>query len=66
MASHLRANGVEIDGRQGALTLGAWLTLDPPTELFVGNDAANGLRARKQRAGFEVPDMERELVTAAG
>ena len=34
MASHLRANGVDIDGGEGALTLGPWLELDPATEQF--------------------------------
>jgi len=65
MAGHLRANGVEIDGRRGAITLGPWLEFDPKTEMFVGNDAANELRARKQRDGFAVPDVEREAITAA-
>jgi hypothetical protein len=33
--------------------------------MFVNNDAANELRGRKQREGFAVPDVERELVTTA-
>lgn len=59
MRSHLKANGVDADA-EGALTVGQWLTLDPATETFVGNDAANELRTRKYRAPFVVPDLERE------
>ncbi len=66
MASHLRANDVEIDG-DAALTLGAQLELDTASEMFVGNDAANELRTRVQRAPFIIPDLEREgTQTAAG
>jgi hypothetical protein len=66
MAAHLRANEVDIDSGSGALTLGAMLEIDPKTEMFVKNDEANALRGRvKQRAGFEVPDIERGLATAA-
>jgi hypothetical protein len=64
MAGHLRANGVSIDGRQGVITLGPWLEIDPQGQTFVKNDAANALRARKQRDGFEVPAIEGEA--AAG
>ncbi len=67
MASHLRANDVDIDSREGALTLGPWLELDPATEQFAGNDAATELRARKvQRKPFAVPDLERSTVAKAG
>jgi predicted dehydrogenase len=69
MAAHLRANGVDIDGGSGAITLGESLEVDPKTETFVKNDAANALRARaKQRDGFAVPDIEAGMVTttAAG
>ncbi len=59
MASHLRANDVDIDGAE-LLTLGAQLELDTQSEMFVGNDAANELRTRKQRAPFIIPDIERE------
>ena len=59
MAGHLRANGVDIDSGDGVVTLGPWLDLDPSTEKFTNNDAANELRARaKQRDGYAVPDME--------
>ena len=57
MAGHLRANDVDIDS-QAALTLGATLELDPTTELFVDNPAANELRTRQQRAPFVIPDLE--------
>jgi hypothetical protein len=62
MASHLRANGVDIDNRDSGLVLGPWLELDPETEEFSGNDAATALRSRKQREGFAVPDLERSTV----
>jgi predicted dehydrogenase len=65
MAAHLRANGIDLDGRGGVLVLGPWVELDPKTESFVGNDAANELRARKQRDGFTVPDVERDVLAAA-
>jgi predicted dehydrogenase len=59
MASHLRANDVDIDG-EAAITLGPMLELDPATEKFTNSDAANELRARaKQRDGYAVPDLER-------
>jgi hypothetical protein len=65
MASHLRANGVEID-REESLTLGPWLELDPATEQFTGNAAATELRSRqKQRQPFAVPDLERNAVAKA-
>ncbi len=58
MASHLRANDVDIDRGEGGLTLGPWLELDTSTEVFASN-AANKLRAREsQRAPHAVPDME--------
>lgn len=60
MAAHLRANDVDIDSQQEALTLGPWLELDTETETFVNNDAANQLRAPKQRAPFAVPDVEHD------
>jgi predicted dehydrogenase len=60
MASHLRANGVDVDSAPGALTLGPSLEMTPDTQMFVNNDAANELRARHpQRAPFAVPDLER-------
>jgi predicted dehydrogenase len=58
MAGHLRANGVDIDGDEGVVTLGPWLELDPKTERFTNSDAANELRVRKQRDGYAVPDLE--------
>ena len=67
MASHLRANGVDIDG-EATLTLGPWLELDPKTEQFTGTnaDAATALRSReKQREPFVVPDLERNTVAKA-
>lgn len=65
MASHLRANGVDIDGGDHLLTFGEWLTVDPATERFVDNDDANALRGRQQRNGYEVPDLEGSAATTA-
>ena len=59
MASHLRANDVDIDDSHGALTLGHWLELDPNAETFLNNDEANNLRSREQHPSFVVPDLER-------
>jgi predicted dehydrogenase len=66
MASHLRANGVNIDRDSDALTLGPWLELDPATEEFAGNAAATELRSRKQREPYAIPDLERSAVAKAG
>jgi hypothetical protein len=66
MASHLRANNVEIDSGEGALTIGPWLELDPATEEFTANDAATELRARKQREPYIIPDLERNAVAKIG
>ena len=65
LAGHLRANDIDIDGDE-LLTQGAMLELDTDSEMFVGNDAANELRTRKQRAPFLVPDVEREGTATAG
>ncbi len=66
MASHLRANGVNIDTNDGTLlTFGPWLELDPDSEQFTNNDAANELRSRKQREPFVIPDLERSAVAKA-
>lgn len=64
MASHLRANDVDIDD-EATITQGAMLELDTDSEMFVGNDAANELRTREQRAPFVVPDLEHEATQTA-
>ena len=66
MASHLRANGVNIDRESEALTLGPWLELDPATEEFTDNAAATELRSRKQREPYAIPDLERNAVAKTG
>jgi predicted dehydrogenase len=55
LASHLRANGVDVDSPPGALKLGPWLEIDVAEETFRNNPAADRLRARKYRPGFELP-----------
>ena len=59
MASHLRANDVDIDSKAGELTIGPWLEIDPTTEQFTNNEAASKLfRRAQQREPFAVPDVE--------
>jgi predicted dehydrogenase len=53
LCAHLDAN--EIDPERGGLRLGPWLEMDPATERFVGNAAAERLARRDYRAGFAVP-----------
>lgn len=57
MASHLRANDVDIDSDAGALTLGPWLDIDPETERFVGSSAADRLFRRDGRGEFKISDF---------
>jgi len=64
MLKHLKANGVDVDG-EAVITQGEWLTVDPATETFVGNDRASELRTREYRKPFVVPDIERELAGQA-
>mgnify|MGYP002621511816 CR=1 FL=1 len=59
MASHLRANDVDID-TEDVIILGASLELDPAREVFLNNEDANALRAPQQRAPFIVPNLEPE------
>ncbi|MCX6867747.1 MAG: hypothetical protein NTV46_16325 [Verrucomicrobia bacterium] len=51
---HLAANGVNIDETKAVI--GPLLNMDPKTEKFVDNAAANALVKEKQRAPFVVPD----------
>ncbi len=52
---HLIANKVDISKEK--LTLGMPLKMDPKTETFPGNDAANAMLTRKYRAPYIVPDQ---------
>ena len=54
MAQHLAAN--EVDLKRTPLTLGALLEMDPATERFTDNDAANRLLRRDYRFPFIVPE----------
>ena len=47
-------NGVDINAP--AITVGPWIEMDPATERFQNNDAANALLTRPYRAGFVVPE----------
>ncbi len=54
MTSHLTGNGVDVNVDK--LTLGAFLTMDPMTERFIGNAEADKLLTRDYRAPFIVPE----------
>ena len=58
MASHLRANDVEID-REPVITFGSHLEVVPSTGAISNNDGASELLSRKQRAPHIVPELER-------
>ncbi|MFO0870067.1 MAG: Gfo/Idh/MocA family oxidoreductase [Pirellulales bacterium] len=51
--SHLKDNNVDVGSAR--LRVGAALTLDPASETFVGNEAANAHLSREYRAPFVVP-----------
>jgi hypothetical protein len=55
MFAHLRANEVDID--KPAITAGVWLEMDPATERFTNNTAANELLRREDRKPFVVPEI---------
>lgn len=54
LAAHLEANG--IDAKVDKLTLGEFLKMDPKTETFVGNAAADKMLTRPYRAPYIVPE----------
>ena len=54
MVAHLLANGVDLHRRE--LTYGAMLEMDPQTERFTNNEAANRLLTREYRYPFVVPE----------
>jgi predicted dehydrogenase len=51
--AHLDAN--EVDFARSGLRLGPWIEMDPETERFVNDEAANRLATREYREGFVVP-----------
>jgi predicted dehydrogenase len=51
---HLKANLVDLDKTKA--TLGAFLRMNPQTERFIDNDAANQLLTREYRAPYVVPE----------
>ena len=54
MTEHLKANDVDLDATKASL--GVALTMDPKTERFIGNDAANAMLTRDYRAPYIVPE----------
>ncbi|TWT34754.1 Gfo/Idh/MocA family oxidoreductase [Blastopirellula retiformator] len=55
MTDHLAANGVDV--ATAAVELGRTLMIDPKTETFPGDEAANRLLRREYRAPFVVPEQ---------
>lgn len=56
MAEHLAANNVDIKSKGSMVTLGVPLKMDPKTERFLNNTAANEMLTRPYRAPFVVPE----------
>jgi predicted dehydrogenase len=54
MQQHLEANGVDL--KQTKLTLGEFLKMNPRSERFIGNSAADALLTREYRKPFVVPE----------
>jgi hypothetical protein len=55
MMYHLKANGVDVD--KPVVTEGVTLKMDPATERFTNNEAANELLRREDRKPFVVPEI---------
>ncbi|TWT77486.1 Inositol 2-dehydrogenase [Posidoniimonas polymericola] len=56
MATHLRANDVDING--DALVLGKWLDIDPASETLANSDKGQQIWKREGRDGFKIPNIE--------
>lgn len=54
MQQHLEANGLDL--KQAKVTLGEVLKMNPRSERFIGNSAANALLTREYRKPFAVPE----------
>jgi hypothetical protein len=54
MVEHLEKNEIHLDVEQ--LTIGQGLRMDPASERFPGNAAANKLLTREYREPFVVPE----------
>ena len=54
LATHLGANGVDLKVDQ--LTLGEFLKMNPKTERFLKNPAADKMLTREYRAPYVVPE----------
>jgi predicted dehydrogenase len=54
LATHLEANGVDLNVEK--LTMGEFLKMDPKTEKFIGNPAADKQLTREYRAPYIVPE----------
>ncbi len=55
MCEHLKAHEIDLEAK--TVTLGPWLEIDPKTETFKNNDAANRLARGFYRKPFTVPDL---------
>ncbi|GHT46233.1 NADH-dependent dehydrogenase [Planctomycetales bacterium] len=57
VVEHLKANGVDLN--RTPLTLGQPLKIDVDKEIFIGNDEANAMMTRNERASFAVPTPDK-------
>ena len=55
MLEHLKANLVDVSATP--LTLGSHLKVDSQKERFFKNQKADAMLRRKDRKGFEIPDL---------
>ena len=55
MFAHLQANEVNVD--EPVVTAGVWLEMDPQTEQFTNNPAANEMLRRDDRKPFVAPEI---------
>jgi len=55
MLNHLKANEVNVE--EPVVTAGVWLEMDPKTEQFTNNSAANEMLRRHDREPFVVPQV---------
>ena len=63
LADHLDKDGIDLEKTNARL--GAFLTMNPTTERFVGNAKADQLLTREYRKGFEVPSYGQSVKPTA-
>ncbi|NBV87346.1 MAG: gfo/Idh/MocA family oxidoreductase, partial [Verrucomicrobia bacterium] len=55
LLAHLGVNGIDLNQEQ--LVMGEFLKMNPETETFIGNKAADALLTREYRAPFTIPAL---------